>query len=159
MKKKLHSLFAISFLLVGFLMLNSCTEKKYYQDSSANWETIIVSVKKNMWEWNSNLQRYEYILNISSDDIIIDDFIYEDGLVIPYLLLGKPNQGETQHLISGGSYIPSQKGVFGCDTSISRDNDDLFTVRFYYYWDNPNDFGREDFTFRLLLLWGNAIYK
>ncbi len=153
MKKKLHSLFAISFLLVGFLILNSCTEKKYYEDSSAYWKVIDIPVNKNMWVWNDNLQRYEYIHDISSDNIDTDDFIYDKGMVIPYLLLGTQFQGETQHLISGGTYIPSQKGVFGCDTSISRNNGDLFTVRFYYYWDNPNDFGRENFNFRLVLLW------
>ena len=159
MKKKLHSLFLLPILLIGFLF-SSCEADKnyYYEDPSFNWESSSFYINATgkdggKWEWNSATRRYECVYDLTGKFENEDSFIYNKGFFIGYVFFGDQNTDETQHIMPFNDRVNGGKLTY--DTSFRLfDKGHELTACFYFEWNDGRQSPPPAYNFRLYLGWG-----
>lgn len=160
--KKLRYLLLSLLLAAGAFSFTSCEgDKIYYEDPSFNWITLFFTIdengggKKYKWEWNNAYKRYECIINISGDNINLDEFIYNQGNAVGYVFLGEQNVSEVQSLLP---YYDEDNGAnLWYDLSVlGTGSNKKFEVCYYFQWNDGGSYAPPLYNVKLALFWGKG---
>lgn len=160
MKKLRNALLALLMTVAGIISFTSCEgDKIYYEDPSFSWHTMFFTIDENgygenyKWEWNPDYRRYECVINITGDNINVDEFIYNHGNAVGYVFMGQQNVNEIQSVLP---YFDENKGAnLWNDISIlGIGSNKTFEVCFYYQWSDLRQSPPPLYNVKLALFWG-----
>lgn len=152
-RKLFTSLFTVILILGTAFIVTSCEDitEDFVQ---TEWEIENFTVNETQWGWNDNLNRWEAKRPLP----YIDDFIYEDGVVLDYVFIGTQGIDEVQiplpyirsYLINDGQNLIDFTETIGYEYSLQRKEVTFFIEPSDGFQDQD---ARQNYNFRIAMIW------